>query len=322
MRIEVESSPNKGSPISSSLDKGTVIAVKSSSNDMRNIQRRVGVNFQEIGLRPAIVRPYVRSKMPRLRWTPDLHHCFVHAVERLGGEDRATPKMVLQMMDVKDLTISHVKSHLQMYRSMKNEQMIQGTYIANVYLTEAGMEGKKNGKEPRVHHSNYSPHTMCCQQNHLNGKGLVNDNDEELLYQGRGDHNPADGLALKNASLPSQRRQKKVLWIGKRVDEPCLHEEIASKEGEQKPDTYIIFKDLLKSCNGEETNEQDKMPAGATGCSKSHRSLEVLTETAKRIDGDRMSLSLNSNVSEPLLKFSEAKNSSDLHDVSLELTLA
>lgn len=33
------------------------------------------------------VRPYVRSKMPRLRWTPDLHHRFVHSIERLGGQD-------------------------------------------------------------------------------------------------------------------------------------------------------------------------------------------------------------------------------------------
>lgn len=33
------------------------------------------------------VRQYVRSKMPRLRWTPDLHLCFVHAVERLGGQE-------------------------------------------------------------------------------------------------------------------------------------------------------------------------------------------------------------------------------------------
>jgi len=31
------------------------------------------------------VRHYVRSKMPRLRWTPELHHSFLHAVDRLGG---------------------------------------------------------------------------------------------------------------------------------------------------------------------------------------------------------------------------------------------
>ena len=33
------------------------------------------------------IRQYNRSKTPRLRWTPDLHFCFVHAVERLGGQD-------------------------------------------------------------------------------------------------------------------------------------------------------------------------------------------------------------------------------------------
>ena len=33
------------------------------------------------------VRQYVRSKLPRLRWTPDLHLSFVHAVERLGGQE-------------------------------------------------------------------------------------------------------------------------------------------------------------------------------------------------------------------------------------------
>ncbi|PHU26793.1 putative transcription factor KAN2 [Capsicum chinense] len=115
------------------------------------------------------VRSYARSRMPKLRWTTGLHRRFVNAVELAGGEDRkptslffflheefyihtgATPKMVLELMDVKGLNVNQVKSHLQMYRSVKQqEEMMKAE-------AEGGNGSKRIRMEYDADHQMYYP---------------------------------------------------------------------------------------------------------------------------------------------------------------------
>ncbi|KAF8407582.1 hypothetical protein HHK36_006716 [Tetracentron sinense] len=55
------------------------------------------------------------SKKPRVVWSVELHQQFVSAVNQLGI-DKAVPKRILELMNVRGLTRENVASHLQKFR--------------------------------------------------------------------------------------------------------------------------------------------------------------------------------------------------------------
>ncbi|XP_073061379.1 uncharacterized protein [Primulina eburnea] len=131
-------------------------AIEFSSNGDQEIKHEDSLKSAEGDEKKSTVRQYIRSKMPRLRWTPDLHLSFIHAIERLGGQERATPKSVLQLMNVRGLSISHVKSHLQMYRGKKLDESGKVIGQPNRFYSIPGrryhLSGTTFGKFSPLHH--------------------------------------------------------------------------------------------------------------------------------------------------------------------------
>uniref|UniRef100_A0ACD5ZEQ9 Uncharacterized protein n=1 Tax=Avena sativa TaxID=4498 RepID=A0ACD5ZEQ9_AVESA len=110
------------------------------------------------------VRQYNRSHEPRMRWTEELHRQFIEAVDCLGGPDEATPKRILQLMGVKGVNISHIKSHLQMYRSNPSNININSPPNASVDRQNNCVDG--NNTATASDKINASSYVMACSSAH------------------------------------------------------------------------------------------------------------------------------------------------------------
>ncbi|KAE8716386.1 Detected protein of unknown function [Hibiscus syriacus] len=122
-----------------------------------------------------VLRRSIRA--PRVRWTTALHAHFIHAVQLLGGHQRATPKSVLELMNVKDLSLAHVKSHLQMYRTVKSTHNGSANYTGLIQRTEIVDLHERLSSETTLQRTQSSSWLSSIEMNNLrkssNGNGLT-----------------------------------------------------------------------------------------------------------------------------------------------------
>ncbi|KAE8706757.1 Preprotein translocase Sec [Hibiscus syriacus] len=160
-------------------------------------------------------RRYNKSEVPRLKWTPQLHRHFVQAVDLLGGRYKATPKRILQMMTtVNGLSISHIKSHLQMYRSCTDSNLrlrrsrLEDSFNAGLF-SNLSSSNRVEGSEHKDRKSSHS-HSQVEEA----AKLLEHQQDTYACFVGKKLEDEEDGEVCE-LSLCTSRYDEKGYFLGR-----------------------------------------------------------------------------------------------------------
>ncbi|XP_019152008.1 PREDICTED: protein PHOSPHATE STARVATION RESPONSE 3-like isoform X4 [Ipomoea nil] len=93
-------------------------------------------------------------RKPRFKWTVQVHGRFVDAVNQLGGI-YTTPKNIMRLMDIEQITTDHIKSHLQKYRLNGSKQANTNTRKSKKCFHEFSGELFKLLNSKHEEHSTY-----------------------------------------------------------------------------------------------------------------------------------------------------------------------
>ncbi|XP_077211573.1 uncharacterized protein LOC143846866 isoform X2 [Tasmannia lanceolata] len=176
-------------------------------------------------------------------------------------------------MGVKGLTIAHVKSHLQMYRSMKQEQVVQEAVAS------------KGNIKVRGSPSDYFPQSLLS----------YNQQKEMGFEKHKSRYFHATALKQAYTSAPGPGKEASCV---ERIVHEGLNGEVVGK-CETKPQSYIIFKGLLTQ---ETTEKQHELEMDQLSNEDAHGDsmLSGLEETSEIVNEEvdsTLSLSLFSRAS-------------------------
>ncbi|KAL3635897.1 hypothetical protein CASFOL_020444 [Castilleja foliolosa] len=269
------------------------------------------------------VRQYVRSKVPRLRWTPLLHNSFIHAIDRLGGHHKATPKLVLQLMDIRGLTISHVKSHLQMYRSMKNEASIrQDICIAQQKKQRSNEDQMFNSPALPTKRARSEKMSWLCEENNMessSGQRRISEapyKSDDYMQTGVGQTGTGHQKNGVTIIIKDDKKVEEKSVLGVHIQQNPQENENPSSV--TAPDTTVLLSDFFKEDNryGKSTGVcKFENSANEADCCELSLSLPLHNQ--------RSNVSSTSEISEAISSLQFRSNSNQqIHQLNLDLSLA